>query len=79
MKKKVELAETIFLVDMKKLEGKTLIARPRFSSKGLEGKVVEEEERIFFEYNEKNAQNAPGQHMVVYYKDLVVGGGKIVF
>lgn len=77
MQRRVELVDTVFLVDPEKLEGRGLIARPRFSSQGLPGRVVSEDGRIFFEYLEENAQNAPGQHMVIYYKGLVVGGGKI--
>jgi len=66
-------------VDLERLRDKELVARPRFSSKGFPGRVVSTEGRTFFEYTEKNAHNAPGQHMVVYYKGLVVGGGKIVY
>jgi len=79
MKKRIELVDTVFLVDMKKLQGRSLVARPRFSSRGLMGTVVEEKNRMFFEYTEENAQNAPGQHMVIYYDGLVVGGGKIIY
>jgi len=79
MKKRVELVDTVFLVEMEKLRGKSLTARPRFSSKGLGGSVVVEDQKTYFIYDEENAQNAPGQHMVVYYNGLVVGGGKIVY
>ncbi len=79
MRSKVELVDTLFLVDIGKLQGKDLVARPRFSSRGLPGRITTHEGRVFFEYAEENAQNAPGQHMVVYYKGLVVGGGKIIY
>lgn len=58
----------------------TVIARPRFSSLGMEGQVIfGENGRSYFRYSVPNPQNAPGQHLVFYYKDFVLGGGKIIF
>ncbi len=79
MKKEIELTETKFLVNVEKLQKLELIGRPRFSSTGLSGKLEIRDRRVFFIYEEENARNSPGQHLVVYYTDLVVGGGKIVF
>lgn len=79
MKKEVELTDTVFLTDIEKLEKIELLGRPRFSSTGLPGRLKKKGSRIFFIYDEENARNSPGQHMVIYYKDLVVGGGKIIF
>ena len=36
-----------------------------------------ENERLFIEYNEPNMENAPGQHIVFYNGDIVIGGGII--
>ena len=79
MKKEVELTDSVFLADIEKLEKIKLLGRPRFSSTGLPGRLKKIEDSIFFIYDEENARNSPGQHMVIYYKDLVVGGGKITF
>ena len=79
MKKELELTDTVFLADIEKLEKIKLFGRPRFSSIGLPGRLKKIDNRIFFIYDEENAKNSPGQHMVIYYKDLVVGGGKIIF
>ena len=80
--KEVELIDYKFVVNPEKLLGLELVARPRFSSKGLSGKIKissekKEEKRIFFEYNEETPQNAKGQHIVIYYGDFLVGGGII--
>lgn len=79
MVKEVELADCKFLVDIEKLEKIELLGRPRFSSERLPGRLKRREGKIYFVYGDKNARNSPGQHMVIYYGDLVVGGGKILF
>ena len=56
-----------------------VLVKPRFSSQGFYGKVIKENEKIYFEYENENPQNAKGQHLVIYSDDLVVGGGKIIF
>ena len=58
------------------------MGRPRFSSHGFMGRLKRvakpgEEDRIYFEYEEKNPQNAKGQHMVLYYGKYLIGGGVI--
>lgn len=75
--KKILLNDYKEIVPIEKLKGKDLIGRPRFSSNGALGKLYEEEDKIYFEYLEDNFQNAPGQHLVIYYKDFVVGSGII--
>ncbi len=56
-----------------------LLAKPRFSSNGFLGKVIFDNGEFYFKFHEKNPQNAKGQHLVLYYKDFVIGGGKIIF
>jgi len=34
-------------------------------------------DKIYFKYNEENAHNAKGQHIVFFYDNFVVGGGEI--
>ena len=55
-----------------------LIARPRFSSRGNAGKLKIENEKLYFEYSEANAENSRGQHVAVYHKEFLMGGGVIV-
>jgi len=78
---KVELVDYKFVVEIEKLLEVELMARPRFSSHGFMGRlkreVIEKKEKIYFEYNEKNPQNAKGQHMVLYFGEYLVGGGVI--
>lgn len=76
-KKEVELLEFKSPVDLDKLIEKKLIGRPRFSSFGNIGKIKIKNNKIFFEYDETTPQLASGQHLVLYYKDFVVGGGII--
>ena len=77
-RKRVELVDFKSPIELEKIIEKKVIGRPRFSSFGAEGKVIVENEKIYFEYFEENIQNAPGQHLVIYYKDFVLGGGMIV-
>ncbi len=74
---KVILENTIFHLPLETLKNMTLLARPRFSSTGFLGKVREENGVVTFHYFEKNAHNAPGQHLVLFYENYVVGGGII--
>lgn len=78
-RKKIELRDSVFHISFDKLKGKVLIGRPRFSSHGFKGKIYVENKKIYFEYLEKNPQNAKGQHLVVYYENDIVGGGIIDF
>lgn len=54
-----------------------VIAKPRFSSKGKNAKIIKKEEEVIVVYNEENAQNTRGQHVVFYIEDMVLGGGII--
>ena len=40
-------------------------------------KLLFENDKLFFKYNNKNAHNAKGQHVVFFYDNFVVGGGEI--
>lgn len=77
-KRKVELKEYKFNIPLEKLLGMDLIARPRFSSRGNAGKLKIENEKLYFEYSEANAENSRGQHVAVYHKEFLMGGGVIV-
>lgn len=76
-RERVELVDFKSPIELEKLVELEVIGRPRFSSTGAKGKIILEEGKIFFEYLEKNVQNAPGQHLVIYYKDFILGGGMI--
>jgi len=77
MREKIELEEFIFHLPLEILKNMTLLARPRFSSTGFLGKLKEEKGKIIFQYFERNAHNTSGQHIVLFYKNYVVGGGII--
>lgn len=86
MRDVIEITQCHFSVSAEKLLNLPLVARPRFSSSGLEGtlSIVYDSNHIsypryFFKFNTPTPQNAPGQHLVFYFKDFVVGGGKIIF
>ena len=74
---KLELINYKFSVEYEKLENLELLARPRFSSTGFYGKLIKDRDKIYFKYNEGNAHNAKGQHIVFFYDSFVVGGGEI--
>ena len=78
-RKRVELVEFKTPLNIEDMIGKEVIGRPRFSSFGAKGKLLLENEKIYFEYEEENVQNAPGQHLVIYYEDFVLGGGMIKY
>ena len=78
-KKRVELENFKTHISFDELKSMKVLAKPRFSSQGFYGKVIKENEKIYFEYENENPQNAKGQHLVIYSDDLVVGGGKIIF
>lgn len=74
---KVEVINGKFHVDINNILNKDLIARPRFSSKGLTGRLENVGDKLYFLFNVNNAENAPGQHIVFYQEDILVGGGEI--
>lgn len=75
--KRVYVRDYIFnFLDRDKIEGMTVIARPRFSSVGNKAVLrIEEDEELSVEYEKENTQNARGQHIVFYDDDIVIGGG----
>lgn len=73
----VEITNYIFHVQVENLIGKRLFAQPRFSSKGFYGSIIIENDKIYFKYEIKNAQNAKGQHIVIYDNKKLIGGGMI--
>lgn len=77
LQEEVELEQSILHLPFSVLKKWKLLARSRFSSTGFFGWLVKREEQIFFVYEEKNAHNAPGQHLVLFYHNYVVGGGII--
>lgn len=77
-RKEILLDEVSLNIDLDEIKKIDVIGRPRFSSNGFLGNIVEKDEKIYFVYKEENYQNSPGQHLVFYYKDLVLGGGRIV-
>nr|WP_255492163.1 tRNA 2-thiouridine(34) synthase MnmA [Cetobacterium sp. 2A] len=79
LKRKIKLQDAVFNISKEEIVKLELLARPRFSSKGFLGKVVIENDKIYFEFNKANHQSAPGQHLVFYCDGYVLGGGKIVF
>jgi len=76
---RVELLNYKFIPEIENLLDKELIAKGRFSSRGLSGKLDKTNEKIYFIYDIKNSENSPGQHIVIYYEGKVVGGGEIKF
>ncbi|MGL4733405.1 MAG: tRNA 2-thiouridine(34) synthase MnmA [Fusobacteriaceae bacterium] len=77
MRDRVELLDFTLNISVEQISDLTLIGRPRFSSQGFPGKLEFFQNKVFFRYLMPNPQNAPGQHLVLYYKDFVLGGGKI--
>lgn len=85
MRDTVEIVDTHFNVEPELLHDLELVAKPRFSSSGLKGKLFSTEnksknfKKYYFKYSAPTPQNAPGQHLALYYDKFVVGGGKIVY
>lgn len=73
----IQITNYIFHVPVESLIGKILFAQPRFSSKGFYGKLMLIDEKVYFKYDERNAQNANGQHIVLYDNKKLIGGGVI--
>lgn len=79
MKDRVMLVDVHLSISMDEIKKLPLIAKPRFSSSGIKGSLVYENNSFYFIFDTPTPQNAPGQHLVFYYADYVLGGGKIVF
>ncbi len=57
---------------------KIYTARPRFSSSGRDAKIsFIDNNKIRVKFIERNAESSPGQHLVLYHKQLLIGGGII--
>lgn len=78
-KKVVELENFKSHILFEDLLNLRVLGKPRFSSAGFYGKVIQKDNKIYFEYEQENPHNAKGQHLVLYSDDLIVGGGKIIF
>lgn len=79
MKKSVRVINHKFNIEPESAAGKKIIARPRFSSRGLTGEILVEDEKIYFVFDGENAENAEGQHIVFYLDNVLIGGGEIEF
>ena len=79
MKKSVRVINYKFNMEPESTAGKKITARPRFSSKGLTGEIFTEGKDIYFIFDEENAENAEGQHIVFYLDNELIGGGEIEF
>ncbi|TDT70548.1 tRNA-specific 2-thiouridylase [Hypnocyclicus thermotrophus] len=77
--KEIEIINYKFCVNIDELLGKKLVFKPRFSSDGVKGELYKKGSRVFIKYDEKNAQNSKGQHIVIYDNNYVIGGGEIKF
>lgn len=77
LRKRVQLVDYKFNVELEEILNMKLLARPRFSSQGFYGKLIVENSKLYFEYEEKNTHNAEGQHLVIFYDNFVLGGGVI--
>lgn len=77
LKDTIEIFNYVFHKKLEDLLEKEILARPRFSSRGLTGLLFINDNKLFFKYKEKNAQNAKGQHIVFYMNSELIGGGEI--
>lgn len=78
-KKMVKVINYKFTMELESIEGKEVTARPRFSSKGLTGKIMLKNKEVYFIFDKENAENAEGQHIVFYLDNVLAGGGEIEF
>ena len=79
----IEIKNGKFYYDIEKIINIPLVARPRFSSKGLEGelKIIKDDtdQKIIFKFYKKTHENSEGQHIVFYKENELIGGGEIKF
>ncbi|MBF4807007.1 MAG: tRNA 2-thiouridine(34) synthase MnmA, partial [Pseudoleptotrichia goodfellowii] len=81
----IEIINYKFHYEIANLIGKELTARPRFSSKGLKGKLLLkiekndelQKQRLYFKFEKKTHENSEGQHIVFYLDNELIGGGEI--
>ncbi len=75
---KVKLINSIVHENYKeKITKKEYTVRPRNSSQGHPATILQENNDLIIKYKIPNSENAPGQHLVIYDEDIVVGGGII--
>ena len=75
--KEIEVIDCKFHYEISEILGKEMTARPRFSSKGLKGKLKIKEGRTVFEFEDRTHESSEGQHLVFYLENELVGGGEI--
>ena len=73
----IEVINYKLYYELEELLDKEIIARPRFSSKGLKGKLIFKNNSLYFKFDEKTHENSAGQHIVFYLNDELIGGGEI--
>ncbi len=75
----IEVINYKFHKDIYEILNRKLTARPRFSSKGLTGKLelFGNTEKLIFKFDSKTHENSEGQHIVFYMENELVGGGEI--
>ena len=73
----IEVINYKLYYELAELMDKEIVARPRFSSKGLKGKLILKDSSLHFKFNEKTHENSEGQHIVFYLNDELIGGGEI--
>ena len=73
----IEVINYKLYYELEELLDKEIVARPRFSSKGLKGKLILKDSSLHFKFNEKTHENSEGQHIVFYLNDELIGGGEI--
>ena len=73
----IEVINYKLYYELEELLDKEIVARPRFSSKGLKGKLILKNSSLHFKFNEKTHENSEGQHIVFYLNDELIGGGEI--
>lgn len=78
-KRVIELSDYKGAIEIEKLKNRIVTGKPRFSSDGAEGYIIKDNGRVYFEYINENCHNAPGQHLVIYLDNYVVGSGIISF
>ena len=61
----------------KELLGRNLTAKIRYAAKPAKGEIVINQGVIYFDFREKQRASTPGQSVVIYLEDQVVGGGFI--
>lgn len=74
----IEIESYVFHTKLDDILNVEMIGRPRSSSKGVRGYLFKKYDRLYFKYIEKNALNSKGQHIVFYFNEKLIGGGKIV-